>query len=334
MAIDIHAHYVPPQLIAQVAARGKSFGVELVAAAANGTPALSFAYGFKVRPFFPKLIENVAQRRASLDRQRLDRQFVATWPDIYGYGLKPAECVEWHRMLNDTLAEWCGDNADRFSFVASLPLPSAEDAMAELSRAVTLGAMAVMVPANIEGVNVGDLALDPLWARAEQLRIPIILHPVLVEAAPRGAKYALAQVVQYPFDTTLGIGSLISSGVLDRFPDLTFVLSHGGGAFPYLIGRFDIMHARMDRAAQKNVAQHAPSHYASRFAYDTIVHDPRALRFLAEVVGSSRVMLGTDESFPPADNDPLQIVRTAFAEQTTFDAISEANARRIFAKLP
>lgn len=333
MAIDIHAHYVPPQLIAQVAARGKSFGVELVPAAGNGPPALSFAYGFKVRPFFPKLVEDVAQRRASLDRQRLDRQLVATWPDIYGYGLKPAECAEWHRVLNDTLAEWCRDNADRFSFVGSLPLPSADDAAAELSRMASLGAVAVMVPANVEGVNLGDLALDPLWARAEQLQIPIILHPVLVEAAPRAAKYALAQVVQYPSDTTLGIGSLIFSGVLDRFPNLTFVLSHGGGAFPYLLGRFDVMHARMDRAAQKNVAQHAPSHYASRFAYDTIVHDPRTLRFLAEVVGTPRLMLGTDESFPPADGDPLKSVRTAFADQAAFEAISEANARRIF-KLP
>ncbi len=88
-----------------------------------------------------------------------------------------------------------------------------------------------MVPANIEGVNIGEKPLDPFWAKAEALGLPVILHPVLVDAAPRAAKFALTQIAQYTFDTTLGIGSIIFSGVLDRFPALSIVLSHGGGTF-------------------------------------------------------------------------------------------------------
>ncbi len=112
-----------------------------------------------------------------------------------------------------------------------------------------------MLPANVEGTNIGELPLDPLWAKAEQSDCPIIIHPVLTGPAPRAAKFGLTQSTQYTFDTTLGAGSLLYSGVLDRFPRLTIVLSHGGGAFPYLAGRFDIMHARMDRQAQGDVAQ-------------------------------------------------------------------------------
>lgn len=334
MPIDIHAHYVPPQLLAAIAAKGAECGVTLLPSPGDKPPALGFDYGFKVRPFFPALVEPAAQRRASLDRQGLDRQLVATWPDIYGYGLGRAACAQWHRMLNDTLAEWCGDNADRFSFVASVPLVDADDAAAELDRVMALGAVAVMVSANIEGVNIGEMPLDPFWAKAEVLGLPIILHPVLVDAAPRAAKFALTQIAQYTFDTTLGVGSILFSGVLDRFPALSLVLSHGGGTFPYLLGRFDVMHARMDKAAQGDVAQLMPSTYAARIGYDSIVHAPKALRFLADTVGIDRVALGTDESFPPADRDPLASVRAAGFSAPDVEMITEINPRRLFPRLP
>src|SRR5882762_10427022 len=107
MPIDVHAHYVPPQLLDAIDARGKDIGVRL-GRSDGATPALHFDYGFKVRPFFPRLIEPVAQRHKWLDQEGIDRQIVGTWPDIFGYGLPPDACAAWHRMLNDTLAEWCG----------------------------------------------------------------------------------------------------------------------------------------------------------------------------------------------------------------------------------
>ena len=334
MPIDIHAHYVPPQLLAATKTRGAACGVTLLPSADSKPPALSFDYGFKVRSFFPQLVEPAAKRRASLDRQGLDRQLVATWPDIYGYGLPREQCVMWHRMLNDSLAEWCGDHADRFSFVASVPLTDAADAAGELRRAVAQGAVAVMIPANIEGINIGEASLDPFWAEAQALALPVILHPVLVGPAPRAAKFALTQIAQYTFDTTLGIGSMVFAGVFDRFPTLSVVLSHGGGAFPYLLGRFDVMHERMDRAQQGDVAQSMPSSYARRIAYDTIVHASKALRFMANTVGIERLVLGTDESFPPADRDPLESVRNAGFSAAEIEMITDGNPRRLFPRLP
>src|SRR5215831_13215147 len=135
--IDIHAHYVPAELIAFARSKGAPLGVRLVEDAA--TPALHFDYGFKVRPFFPTLIEPVTQRIAWLDEKKIDCQFVATWPDIYGYGLAPDKCAAWHRLLNDTLAAWCNENTTRFAFIASVPLPVANAAAAELARAAEIG---------------------------------------------------------------------------------------------------------------------------------------------------------------------------------------------------
>jgi aminocarboxymuconate-semialdehyde decarboxylase len=332
MPIDIHAHYVPPQLIDAVAARGKDIGVRLVRSD-GAPPALHFDYGFKVRPFFPRLIEPVGERRAWLDAQGIDLQIVGTWPDIFGYGLPAETCVAWHRMLNDTLAAWCADNADRFAWIGSVPLIEAQAAAEELERAVGLGACGVIISSNVENTNLGELALDLFWREAEARAMPVLIHPVLVGPAPRAAKFGLAQVAQYTFDTTLGVGSLLMSGVLDRFPRLKLVLSHGGGAYPYLAGRFDIMHRRMDRAAQGDVAAKAPSAYAAQMAYDSIVHAPKALRFLIDVVGLDNVVLGTDYSFPPADMEPLALLRSAGLSAAESDAIADANPRRVFARL-
>ena len=327
MTIDIHAHYVPTELIARIRS-SKALGVNVIDAAQ--TPALAFEYGFTVRPFFPKLVEDVGQRIAWLDGVKIDYQLVATWPDIYGYGLSDEKCVAWHRLLNDTLAAWCNNNAKRFGFIASVPLPNAANAVAELTRTIGLGARGIMVPANVEGTNIGELPLDALWAKAEESGYPVIVHPVLTGPAPRAAKFGLTQSTQYTFDTTLGAGSLLYSGVLDRFPQLTIVLSHGGGAFPYLAGRFDIMHARMDRQAQGDVAVHKPSDYAGRFAYDSILHAGRPLRFLAELVGIDRIMLGTDYSFPPADLTPMHTLRQAGFAAREIEQIAEQNPRRMF----
>ena len=160
-----------------------------------------------------------------------------------------------------------------------------------------------------------------------------MIHPMASAPMPRAAKFGLTQSVQYTFDTTLGVGSLIFSGVLDRFPSLTLVLSHGGGAYPYLAGRFDIMHARMDKSSQGDVAQRAPSSYAQQMVYDSIVHAPKPLRFLADLVGIDRLVLGTDYSFPPADLSPLASLRAAGFNATDIKKIAEDNPYRLFPRL-
>ena len=137
-------------------------------------------------------------------------------------------------------------------------------------------------------------------------------------------------MVQYTFDTTLAVGSLIWSGVLDRFPKLNLILSHGGGAMPYLIGRFDCMHERSNHKATGIVAKEAPSAYLRRMYYDTILHDAAALRYLKERVDSDRIVLGTDDSFPPADADPLGSMQRAGFSEADVRQIAEDNPRRLF----
>ncbi len=332
MPIDVHAHYVPHRLIETLEERASDFGVSLIK-----TPpqcALHFHYGLKIRPFFAKLIEPVHERLAGMVAQGVTRQVLSVWPDIFAYGLPAPRGARWHRLLNEILSTVCARYPDRFSLFASLPLPDAAAAAREAEYAITqLGAAGLVVAANVEGVNLGELALDELWDAAVKLDAPVFIHPVQAMPPPRVAKFALVQIAQYTFDTTLCIGSLIFSGVLDRFPTLRLIMSHGGGAFPYLLGRFDCMHARMDRSAQGDVAAAAPSAYVKRFYYDTILHSPMQLRWLAEAASVERIVLGSDYSFPPADLDPIGTVRKAGFAGQDLSKILDENALTLMPRL-
>ena len=334
MAIDVHAHYVPPSILTALENQAADFKLSLVKHPPACQCAIHFDYGLKVRPFFPRLIEAPERRLEAMAQQGVDRQVLSMWADIFGYGLPAEVCRSWHRLLNEHLAALCQQHDRCFAMLASVPLPDGEAAAAELSFAVQqLGAVGAVVAANVEGVNLGECDLDALWQTATELDVPVFIHPVMAAPSPRVAKFALSQIAQYTFDTTLCVGSLIFAGVLDRFPDLRLLLSHGGGTFPYLTGRFDVMHERMDRKAQADVAQQPPSAYLRRFFYDTIVHDPAILRWLAERVSIDRIVLGSDYSFPPADEDPVATVRQAGFSARDFAAIVETNPRILFPRL-
>jgi aminocarboxymuconate-semialdehyde decarboxylase len=333
MPIDVHAHYVPPALIHALEPRAQSFGLKLVGDVQTCRCAVHFDYGLQLRPFFPKLVEPLDERFAGMEEQGVDRQVLSTWGDIFGYGLPRAEAASWHRFLNEHMSTLCEANPERFSFLASVPLQDVHAAAEELHYAVSrLGAVGPVVAANVAGQNLGELELDPFWQAAVELDVGVFIHPVEPQPAPRARKFGLVQIAQYTYDTTLCVGSLIFSGVLDRFPRLRILLSHGGGAYPFLAGRFDIMHERMDRRAQGDVAAERPSDYLQRFYYDTILHDGSTLRWLGEKVGVERIVLGSDYSFPPADQTPVASVRSTFnAEETT--RICEGNPRRLFPRL-
>ena len=330
MTIDAHAHYVPPQMIEALEARGRGFGVSLHHGPSCQC-ALHFDAGPKVRPFFPELIEPMDKRLAAMDAMGVQRQVLSTWADIFGPHLSGARASEWHRFLNEGLARCCEQQPSRFALLASVPLPDAQASALTLEYAVReLGAVGAVIPANVEDVNLGDLSLDPFWQQAVDLDVGIFIHPVQAVPLKRSSKYGLTQVVQYTSDTSMTVGSIILSGVLDRFPKLRMLLSHGGGGIPYLIGRFDCMHERMNRVQQGDIAAQPPSAYLKSFFYDTIVHDSTILHWLASRVSVGRIVMGSDYSFPPADRDPVRTVRRAGFTPSEERAILKENALALF----
>jgi len=328
MPIDVHAHFVPPDILDTLSAKGTDYGVDLVETE-PGCHCCRFESGMQIRPFFQTLLD-VDLRLADMERQGIDRQVLTLWTDIFGYDLPPAKGAAWHGLLNDSLARLCDANAGRFSWMASGPLQDAALAARELERGMAAGAIGAIVAAHVAGRNLGECDLDEFWAACVELGAPVFIHPAQPVAPERARRFALNQICAYTNDTTLTVGSMISAGVMDRHPGLQLILSHGGGALPYLIGRFDRMYRAADPKLTGTVAEQAPSAYLERFHYDTILHHGPALRYLRDLVGVERMLLGTDVPFPPGDPDPLATLRQAEFSETEIDRIAETNPRTLF----
>jgi len=330
MAIDVHAHYVPPSIIEKLLTDGASMGIDVVESEPQ-CHCLHFHYGLKCRPFFSRLLESPQARIESMQAQGVQKQILCGWVDVFGHGLEDSQGKRWHELLNNSMGEFCAKNSNSFGFLASAHMPNAALAAKELERAVKeQGALGAVVACNVEGVNLGELDLEEYWSCASELGVPIFLHPTQAQPTPRSKAFALNQVVQYTFDTTLSVGSLIWSGVLDRHPNLKIILSHGGGALPYLIGRFDFMHAKGHHAQNGIQSTRNPWSYLSEMYFDTILHDKEALHYLKQKVGVSHIVLGTDDSFPPADPHPLQSLKDANFNAAEIHTISEINPRALF----
>jgi aminocarboxymuconate-semialdehyde decarboxylase len=195
---------------------------------------------------------------------------------------------------------------DRFVALATLPMQSPRRAVDELDRAVRLpGVRGVYLGTNVNGRELDDPAFLPVWERIDELELPVFLHPLNVVGAERLGAYYLANLLGNPYDTGIAAARLIFGGVLDRFPKLSVCLPHAGGTLPYLIGRLDCgKKVRRELGHMKR----SPSAYLRRFTYDTISHAPASLRYLIDLVGADRVLLGSDYCFDLGYRRPVEVV--------------------------
>jgi aminocarboxymuconate-semialdehyde decarboxylase len=191
----------------------------------------------------------------------------------------------------------------RLPAMAAVPLNDPPAAAEELRRArEELGLVGVEIGTSVGDVMLDDPSLEPFYAAAEELRMPILLHPYLNMTSPPGAAlsgFHLSNVIGNPTETFVAAARLIVGGVLDRHPGLRVQLVHAGGAFPYQLGRLE--HAYEARTETKATARREPSAYLGNFLFDTITYDPRALDFLIALVGPERVLFGTDIPFDMSD---------------------------------
>src|SRR5262249_36918021 len=216
-----------------------------------------------------------------------------TFPMVY---FAPADVgLRLARAFNDALAEAHTAYPDRFVGLAMLPMQEPTLALEELERVVGLpGVRGIYAGTTVAGRELSAPEFFPIYARLEQLRWPLFLHPLDLLTAPRMNPYYLGNLVGHPFDTTVAAAYLIFGGVLDRFPHLKVCLPHAGGGLPYLSGRLD---RGFKVRKECGHLPRKPSAYLRRFTYDTISHSPAALKLLIQTVGADRVLLGSDYCF-------------------------------------
>jgi aminocarboxymuconate-semialdehyde decarboxylase len=197
-----------------------------------------------------------------------------------------------------------------------------------LHAAADLGHRGVMIGTWIAGKELDDPSLDPFWTAAVDRDLPILLHPPFPVENSRLRKYGLSNVFGRAWETVIGILHLLCGGVLKRFPELQVVFLHGGGFLPYQIGRFD-RHAVNEPEMMTNMGGR-PSELLRQCYFDHILFHPLALQFLAQLVGSQNIMVGSDYPFEIGDPQPLQVLRSSNLGVNVQKAICIDNAVRLF----
>jgi aminocarboxymuconate-semialdehyde decarboxylase len=234
------------------------------------------------------------------------------------------------RIQNDGIASLVRSAAGRVAGLGAVPLQDPELAAAELRTLMGAGGLrGVEIGASVRDVYLGDDRFEPFWAAASKTGAVVFIHPTT-----RGfgglvfSEYYLWNLVGNPLETTITAAHMVLSGVLDRHPNLTVVLAHGGGALPALRGRLRHGHAAQPAAHARLLE--APDGAIRRFYFDTVVHDAALLRSLVEFAGADHVLLGSDYPFDMADPHPPETVRRARLGADAEAAILGGNAARLF----
>jgi len=246
---------------------------------------------------------------AQMDRLGIDVSALSTAPTLFFYEEDAGPAVALARRSNDALAELVAGEP-RLEGLATLPLQAPDEAVAELRRAVSeLGFRGAQIGTNCGRQQLDSPELEPVFAAAAELGVPLVLHPYYVGPKPGLEDYYLTNSVGNPLDTCVAAVRLIHCGIFDRLPELRIVLVHAGGFLPFQIGRFD--HTFDVRTEPKAHISRRPSSYLDRFWFDTITHADLPLEFLASLVGGDHLVVGTDLSFDMADSAPVERVRRA-----------------------
>lgn len=304
--LDIHAHHVGKHVVERISAEGASHDVKIVKGD-DGATRIAVGGRLTGMPLIPPLSDEAA-RLQWMDGANIDVQLLAGWMDLAGYHL-PAASGQWlARMQNEALAEMVARRPDRYAAAAMVPLQDAALAAAELRHAVqNLGHRAVQIGARVEEEGLDAPQFDAFWSAAQELDVPVIIHPADLAVPPRIRRLFLHILVGNPSETTFAAAALLLGGVFDRFPKLRVLLVHGGGCVPYQFGRIDrgrITAPPFARGSVKNPL----GQYANNLYYDTVLHDDAAFQYLIARVGAGQVALGSDYPFPLRDPDPVKFI--------------------------
>ena len=319
MRIDVHAHYTSRayydelEAMPGVSVERRDVGVHFLKR--NGSNWL---------PFWDRMFDPGDLIR-DMDAKQIDRRILSlSTPSVYEF--EAAARIRVCREQNDAIIARVAQDADRLSAVITLPLPDIEASMLEFERVRGApGIVGLALGSNLDGVALSDPRLEPLWARLDELRFPVIEHPMMPIFADAMDEFALGVRVGFLFDTSLALARMIFAGVFERYPNFPFVVAHTGAAFFDLIERLD--NGYRNYADCRQHISRLPSEFAKAFWYDTCSFYPPFINMVRGVVGTERIMFGTDYPFIDRGAEHVEELELLPAER---DLILGGNARALW----
>ena len=306
MKIDIHTHIMPEQMPNWV----KKFGYgEFIHLEHRNCKACMM----KGDTVFRAVEENCYRSDArikEMEETGVNIQVLSTIPVLFNYWAKPEDGLETSRFFNDHISETVDRNPDRFIGLGTVPLQDVELSIREMERCVQeLKMPGLEIGTNINGMNLNDPILLPFYEAAEKLGCALFIHPWEMMGEKDMQRYWLPWLVGMPAETTRAICSLIFGGIFKKFPHLRVAFAHGGGSFPYTLGRIEHgFQVRPDLVQIDNDIH--PKEYLDSFWVDSLVHDERSFHFLLETMGKDKICLGSDYPFPLGEHYPGSLIES------------------------
>ncbi|MBR0694840.1 amidohydrolase family protein [Bradyrhizobium lablabi] len=248
----------------------------------------------------PEAFIEIDKRLAAMDSQAVDMEVLSINPFWYDRDRDLAEQIV--KIQNEKLAELCASKPDRFAAFASLTLQAPDLAVQELETAVKKqGLKGAAIGGIVNGIEFSDSKFHPVWAKAEELGVPLFIHPQGVPELNKrlSGNGWLGNTIGNPLETTIALSHLIFEGTFDRFPRLKVIAAHGGGYLASYADRSDHACLVGPKGCNPNIRlEKAPSEYLKQIYFDSLVFTPEAIRHLVAQVGASQLVLGSDYPYP------------------------------------
>ena len=311
MNVDVHAHAFGPKFreTAEATMQGSTSGLRAGGVRDRATPADWFEPDYSLR---------------DMDAKKFDMRILSHGPDVNAF--TPEQQIELSRRANDEMIALVRSHPDRLRVLVSLPFGDIEASVKELERMSTVPEMVgVFMRSNIGGVSPADPKFEPIWAKIDQLKMPVVEHPAYPVYSKEIRENNNAVIMGYMFETQMMIVRLIQAGIFEKYPNFPFVVAHTGA------GVLDLLH-RIDRACMgvadvKARLKKKASDYVKQFYFDTCTFYEPPLMMAHKYIGGDRLMFGTDYPYVDETRGYIDALPLGAADKA---AIMGGNAARVF----
>ncbi len=305
MVIDFHAHYLARehQQMHAKTLDGRIVGSNL---RGQGKDAVMETNGIPLGTSCkPEDFCDLAARLEFMSATGVDVEVLSPPPFMSFTDIAGPEAAKLVREQNEAIAEVVRQYPASFRGLGVAPVQDAESAVTEIAYLMdTLKLAGVEILTQIAGKNLDAPELEPIWQALDVRSALVFLHPLDVLGAERLTRYYLRNLLGNPAETAVALASLMFGGVLERFPHIRFLAAHGGGVAPFVIGRWE--HGAQVRPELAHLSA-SPLTLLRQTYVDSLVHGAPELRYLIEIMGADRIVLGSDTPFDMGTRDPAAL---------------------------
>jgi aminocarboxymuconate-semialdehyde decarboxylase len=296
----------------------------------DGSTARTLLFGatnFRARDVFFSAERRIEEQDAS----GVDVEVLTPMPPLLRYDLPPADGLSLARHVNEFTATLCAAQPDRLIGFGLVPMQDPDAAAAELKAIKDQGLRGVEIASGVLGTSIGDPRFLPFFTEAQRLDLAVFVHalPTPTDRLPRSTMGTYVVGVEGAF----AAASMITGGTAAACPDLRLSFSHAAGGFPLMLPRaqyFSTGAWNEEPPVPERAIQHddgpSPLEHARRFYYDSMVFDHRAVRFLIDLLGHDRLLVGSDFPAMPREDPAARTLRQMDIAPEALEAITWHNA--------